>query len=263
MGKERKHVVFVGAYGIQNAGDDAPLLVLTAGLRRLHPEVDFTFTVFSRHPDPLLERAGGARFLPNVEYESRAAAGGKWFRGFNVGDDRTDLEAIEAAIRDADLVVAGAGNVLVDIALDLFRGPIALLATYAFLADLFRTPFFLFGVTAGPLQTRHGRDLSAWIARRASAVTVRDQASAALLKRLDADLAVDVFPDPVLGLVPASDAALERALAEEGLPPRGARPRLAVALRDLDFLGFDDGLLVETLRRLSAEYELLFVPQCT
>ncbi len=74
---EHKHVVLVGAYGIQNAGDDAPLLVMTDGLRRLHPEVDFSFTVFSRHPDPLLERVGGARLLPNVEYQSRAAAEGK------------------------------------------------------------------------------------------------------------------------------------------------------------------------------------------
>src|SRR5262245_45652110 len=111
----RRSVVFVGAYGIRNAGDDAPLLVLARGLRALHPEVEFRFTVVGRHPDPLLERLSGASFLRNPEHESRAASRGRWFRGLNPGDDRTDLEALETAIREADLVVAGAGNVLIDL----------------------------------------------------------------------------------------------------------------------------------------------------
>ena len=107
---DRRHVVFAGAYGIQNSGDDAPLLVMTDGLRRLHPNVDFRFTVLARHSDSFLEAATGARFIANLEYQSREEATGKWFRGFNFADDRGDLEQVDATIRDADLVVAGAGN---------------------------------------------------------------------------------------------------------------------------------------------------------
>ena len=261
--RERRHVVLVGAYGIENAGDDAPLLVVTETLRAAYPHVDFAFTVFSRHADPLMEEASGARFLPNLEYESREAARGKWFRGFNPGDDRAELAQLEAAIRDADLVVAGAGNVFIDLALDLFRGPIPLMATYCFLADLHRTPFVLFGVSAGPLATEKGRELSAWIARRSSAVTVRDAGSARLLRRLAPEVSVDVLPDPVLGLAPCDDAALERALRRERIPPRGDRPRLALALRDLAFLGFERGAVVAALKELALRYELLFLPQCT
>ena len=179
---ERKHVVLVGAYGIQNAGDDAPLLVVTRELRRRYPSVDFRFTVVGRHPDPLLLERAGAHFLANPEYESRAAAEGRWFRGFNAGDDREDLERIADAIRDADLVIAGAGNILVDISFDLFRGPISLLATYTFLADLYQTPFFLFGISVGPLRSTRASDLSAWIARRSHKVTCRDAASVRLGK---------------------------------------------------------------------------------
>jgi polysaccharide pyruvyl transferase WcaK-like protein len=259
----RRRVVFAGAYGIQNAGDDAPLLVLARGLRRRFPAVELELDVLARHPDPLLAAAAGARFLANPEHESRAAARGRHFRGLNPGDDRTDLQALEEAIRTADLVVAGAGNVLTDLALDLFRGPVPLFALYAFLADLHRIPLMLYGISAGPLSSARGRELSGWIARRAAAVTVRDEASRALLAELAPEAEVELLPDPVLGLEPADDQRFERALAAEGIPRRGARPRLALALRDLSFLGRDRALVRDTLARLAASHELLFVPQCT
>lgn len=259
----KRHVVFAGAYGLRNAGDDAPLLVMTEGLRRLHPRVDFRFSVLARHSDPLLAEACGAQFLPNIEYQTRAHAAGKWFRGFNFGDDRGDLERVEATIRDADLVVVGAGNVLIDIAFDLFRGPIPLVASYAFMADLHRTPFMLYGITAGPLHCDRARSLSGWIARHSAVTTCRDEVSARLLREIVPDLRVEVHPDPVLGLKPASDARFEAALKEEGLTRRGLRPRLAIAWRDLEFLDFDVRILVDALRRLAREYELLFLPQCT
>ena len=238
---DRRHVVFAGAYGIQNSGDDAPLLVMTDGLRRLHPNVDFRFTVLARHSDSFLEAATGARFIANLEYQSREEATGKWFRGFNFADDRGDLEQVDATIRDADLVVAGAGNFLIDIAFDLFRGPVPLCASYAFMADLHRTPFMLYGITAGPLRSERARRLSAWIARRSAVATCRDQVSANLLRSIEADLSISVHPDPVLGLEPAPDPCFEQALEIENLTRTGRRPRLAIAWRDLDFLEPDDG----------------------
>jgi len=74
---------------------------------------------------------------------------------------------------------------------------------------------------------------------------------------------VALLPDPVLGLEPADDARFARALEREGIPRAGRRPRLALALRDLSFMGFGRELVLETLRRLAPECELLFVPQCT
>jgi polysaccharide pyruvyl transferase WcaK-like protein len=259
----KRRIVIAGAYGIQNAGDDAPLLVLARSLRARYPEAELQLDVLARHPDPLLAEASGARFLANPEYPSRAAARGKHFRGLNPGDDRADLERLEDAIRGADLVVAGAGNVLVDLALDLFRGPVPLLALYAFLADVHRVPLMLYGISAGPLATSRGRELSAWIARRAAAITVRDEGSRALLTELDPECDPELLPDPVLGLAPASDARFEEALAAERIPRQGARPRLALALRDLGFLGRSRDAVVAALRRLSGRFELLFVPQST
>ncbi len=261
--RSTKHVVFVGAYGIQNAGDDAPLLVITRGLRAAFPEIEFTFSVIARREDPLIAAAAGARFYPNPEYASREAAAGKWFRGFNYGDDRGDLERIDKLIQSADLVLGGSGNVFIDLAIDLFRGPIPLLATYCFLADLHRVPFALFGVSAGPLNTDKGAQLSGWIVRNAAQTMARDHASARLLGEVSGGEEVCVLPDPVLGLSPCADSVLHAAMKAEGVSPERSRPRLAVAVRDLDFLPFDTDVLLDALRELSSHYELLFVPQCT
>jgi len=257
----RRHVVLIGAHGTENAGDDAPLLVITEGLRRMHPAVDFAFTVFSRHDDPLPEVPADVTFLPGVEVDTGDDPPGAWFRGSPRGDDGTDFDRVDATIRDADLVIAGAGNALIDVPAEPFRGPLGLLATYTFLADLHRTPLLLYGVSAGPLSTRRGRDLAAWIVRRASAVTVRDRSSAVLLDRLAPEVHAEVLPDPVLAIPPADDATFEAALAAEGIPREGQGPRLALALRDLSALGHDRTLVVETLERLSDRFEFLFVPQ--
>ena len=259
----KKRVVLLGAYGIESAGDDAPLLVLTERLRRAHPEVSFEFTVIARHPDPLIESLAGVRFLPNLEHESREAARGRWFHGLNPGDDTEHLGAVSREIQEADLVVAGAGNFLVDLTIDVLRGPVPLFATYAFLCDLHRTPFLLYGISAGPLATSYGRQLSSWMVRRSAAVTCRDDASVALLRELDPEARPLRLPDPVLGLRPAGDEEVAALFAEEGIDAETERPRLALALRDVSFLDFDRNVLVEALRELAADYELLFVPQCT
>jgi polysaccharide pyruvyl transferase WcaK-like protein len=138
-----------------------------------------------------------------------------------------------------------------------------LLATYAFMADLHRVPMMLYGIGVGPLATRAGRDLSAWIARRAALVTCRDATSARWIAELAPEAAVEQLPDPVLGLRPAEDAELEALWREEGIEPRSERPRLALALRDVRFLGDHRPRLLDALRELSADFDMLFVPQCT
>ncbi|MFC1705295.1 polysaccharide pyruvyl transferase family protein [Planctomycetota bacterium] len=262
--EERRRVVFFGAYGIESAGDDAPLAVLTSGFRRHFPNVDFEFVAIARHPDPLMSQRCGVRFVQNLEYESRGASVGRWFRGMNPGDAREPLERISREIEAAHVIVGGAGNMLIDVAMDLFRGPIPLCAVYAFLADLHRTPLFLYGLSAGPFSTARGRLVSGWIARRAAVVTCRDRASARLLGVLSQRRDVHLLPDPVLGLAPATDRELDDLLRAERIPRVGARPRLAVGLRETAFQGNTwHEPLVAALRELATRYELLFVPQCT
>ena len=258
----KKRILLVGAYGIRNAGDDAPLEFLVQGLRERQPEVEFRFDVLARHTDPLLEDRLGLRFYRNLEYTSCAAARGRKFRGFNTGDGSHALRLAQELIRRADLVVAGAGNVLTDLSIDVLRGPVPLLSTYAFLADLQRVPMMLFGIGAGPLESQHGRELAAWILRRAAWVTCREEPSRRLLHDLAPEVEVERLPDPVLGIPRASDDELCALWQQEGLSPVGERPRLAVSVRDLRNGGAHRARLAAALRELSADYELLFVPQC-
>lgn len=258
-------IAIAGGYGHSSAGDDAPLIVLTDALREGFPEEEFDFAVISRHDDPRLMQRCGTRHVPNLEYDTREASRGKWFRGLNYGDDRQALEAVEKEIAEADVLCIGAGSMLTDIAFGTFRGPIPLTGVYAMLAKLHRTPYILFGMSVGPFRTRRGPLVAGWLARDAAAVTCRDYDSTGTLQGLAGVAKIYTWPDPVLALKPASDAMAAVMLKDEMIPPKGARPRLALALRELGFKGLPrpNPLVVETLRELAAEWEFLFIPQCT
>lgn len=195
-----KKIVLAGAYGIQNAGDDAPMLVLKEALNHILDE-DFTCTILARHVLDFDKSMFDAIILKNLEYESREASIDKWFSGLNFGDDRTQIEGISKEIKRADLLVIGAGNAFIDISIDVFRGPIPLMAIYCFLADLYRIPIVFYGVSVGPITSEWGRDLSQWMLDKASLVTVRDTQSVEYIKtHLNCSVVIQVLPDPVLGL---------------------------------------------------------------
>lgn len=258
-------IAIAGGYGHKSAGDDAPLMVLTDSLRQEFPNEEFEFAVISRHDDPRLMQRCGTRHVLNLEYDTREASRGKWFRGLNYGDDRQALEAVEKEIAEADVLVMGAGNMLTDIAFDILRGPMPLMGVYAMMAKLHRTPYLLYGMNVGPFRTRLGLLVAGWLARDAFAVTCRDYDSTGTLQGLAGVAKIYTWPDPVLALVPAKDEWLARLWEREGIPERGSRPRLVVAVRELRFLGQSspDMLVVNALRKLTDDFEILFIPQCT
>lgn len=194
---QRRHIVLAGAYGIQNAGDDAPLLVLREGLVRQQDKL----TVLTRHVLPFDKQYYAARFLKNPEYSNREEAAGKWFRGMNPTDETFGLRRIRAVIKNCDLLVLGAGNAFIDVAIDTLKGPVPLLALYCFLAEVYRKPVMFYGLSVGPLRTAYGRDLARWMLDSAAVVTVRDVVSLEYARRtLNVRSPVHVLPDPVLGL---------------------------------------------------------------
>ncbi|MFO7655397.1 MAG: polysaccharide pyruvyl transferase family protein [Candidatus Krumholzibacteriia bacterium] len=265
----RCRVLYAGAHGIRNAGDELPLLLMREQLEALHPARAFTHRALSRHPDPWAEEQLKVRHVPNPEHPSSAEARGRWFRGLNPGDDTAPLRRLTAEIRAADLLVIGAGNALTDLTIDVLRGPIPLLALYGFLAQVHGTPVALYGMSVGPLRTRHGRDLAGWLARSAAVVTVRDRESAELLRQLtDERVPIHLLPDATLAAEPASAHQARRALADEGIDPAPG-PWLAVGMRDpARVLGREagaaaDAALVATLDAFADTHRVLFVPQST
>jgi polysaccharide pyruvyl transferase WcaK-like protein len=263
-------LLFAGAYGIESAGDDLPLLVMADLLRARRPGIDLDLRVLSRHPDNGDAERYVVTTVQNLEHASREAARGRWFNGLNPGDDTAALERVTAEVRACDAFVLGAGNWMIDLDIGLLRGPVPLLALYTFLARLFHRPVFLYGMSAGPLRTDRGRDLCRWVVEEADVVTVRDRSTRDLLASLLAEpREIVLLPDVTLAARPSPPERAVEVLAREGIEKRPGARWLALGLRDLSVALAGDALenawreLAAFCERASSEYEVLFVPQCT
>jgi len=259
-------VVFAGAYGIRSQGDDAALLVMVEGLRRRFP--DLQGTVVCRHADQELYASQGLRSLPNFEYESKDLSLGKWFRGFNFDDDRSDLCHLQKEIAQSDLLVLGAGNAMVDYAIDLLRGPIPYFVILTLMAKMTGTSVMWYGISVGPLHTEYGRNLTRLAAQLADVITLRDERSIGELRNLNWPSELTCLPDPVIGLQAVGESVTPHPVKQLALQHGG--PLIAVSVRALpgnSELSFDDYLtgLAAVCDRLAEEREasLLFIPQCT
>ncbi len=274
MNKKELKILCAGAYGIENAGDDLPLINLCAELGRLLPDHTLDFRVLSRHPDQVEAESYGVTMIQNPEYASGAAAMGRWFRGLNPGDDPEILASLRQEIRQADLLVLGAGNALIDQTIDVLRGPVPLLSLYGFLAALYQTPLMIYGMSVGPLKTAWGRDLSRGLLASARIITVRDQASVDLIGDIFAEESrpvpqIHLLPDPALAATVPGVGRGEKILAEENLVVPPDKILIAVGLRDLarpldEEIGVQlEDSVVGMMDELSEEAAFLLIPQST
>jgi colanic acid/amylovoran biosynthesis protein WcaK/AmsJ len=274
MKKSKLTVLCAGAYGIENAGDDLPLIGLCEGMGRLLPDHQLDFRALSRHPDPWEEKTYGVTMVQNPEYPSGAEAAGRWFRGLNPGDDPKIFEGLRREIREADLLVLGAGNALLDQTIDVLRGPVPLMSVYGFLAALYHTPLMIYGMSVGPLRTEWGRDLSRGLLESAQVVTVRDQSSVSLIASLAEKCpgtvpAVHLLPDPAMAATLPPVGRGQEILAAEHLTFPSDKPLIAIGLRELSRpLGQKENdrledSVVGMMDELSPEASFLFVPQST
>ena len=264
------NILCAGAYGIRNAGDDLPLIALMQGLRALLPGRDVRFSALSRHPDAEDAALLGAALVPNLEYDSTAAARGRWFRGLNPDDDPEPFERVQAEIAACDLLVLGAGNALLDQTIGLLRGPVPLMALYGTLARLHDKPVMLYGLSVGPLRTDWGRNLSRQLIADAAVVTVRDSESFALCRELlRRPREIHLLPDATLSVIPPEPGRGRQVLNAENLELPEGLPVIALGLRDLtrplgDEAGHRQVQAIEgLLERWCGRAAFLFVPQST
>lgn len=260
-------VSFAGAYGINSQGDDAALLSFIQYLRK-HIEI-FEGVVITRHAEEKPYETYSLRSIQNVEYKSKEESIGKWFRGFNYSDDRSHLKLIQKEIASSDLLVLGAGNFLVDVSIDLLKGPIPYFVILTLIAKMTKTPVMWYGISVGPFRTNYGRDMSRLAAYLADIITVRDHQSCIELKKLGYEGPVFQLPDPVLGLYPPSlDVA--NAILSWREAHKDISPVIAISVRDMP-----SGCILETEQYITimasicdaliSRYnaKLLFIPHCT
>lgn len=166
-----KRIVLSGYYGFDNAGDEAVLAGLVRAFRARQGEPDLAIEALSIAPDA-----------------TRAAHGIESAHRMRIGP-------VLRSISRADLVASGGGSLLQDTT-----------STYSIfyylaivrLAQLLgkRTMFIAQGI--GPLNIPRSRNLTAAVANRLDAITVRDDDSAALLRQIGCTKPVEVTADPAL-----------------------------------------------------------------
>lgn len=256
-------VTFAGAYGIHSQGDDAALITIVEGLRQRIGAFDGV--VIARHCREDAYAPWGLRSVQNLEYEHKSESIGKWFHGFNYGDDRSHLQQLQDEIATSDLLILGAGNFLVDKTIDLLRGPIPYFFVLTLMAKMVKTPVMWFGISVGPFRTDYGRNLSRLAADLADVITVRDTQSSIELQQMGYDGPVLQLPDPVLGLRPPPPE-LANSIVSWRKAHQGPGPVIAVSLRDsvLEARQYTESM-VNICDTLVSNYgaKLLFIPHCT
>lgn len=170
-----KRIAISGYYGFQNAGDEAVLAGLVMALRSARSSKDLEITALSIDPEKTA-----------LEHGIRAA------HRYRVG-------AVLKTLSKADLVLSGGGSLLQD---STSAHSIFYYLAIVRIAQMMgkKTMFIAQGI--GPLARKRSRRLTRSVANRLSAITVRDSASAELLKEIGVTKPVTVTADPALLLEP-------------------------------------------------------------
>ncbi len=240
--REVQRILVCGYYGFANTGDEAILAALITDLRKVHPAAEVT--VMSGHP------AG--------THADHGVAAIHW----------QDIAAMVESAREADLMVLGGGGLFQDQhgfdetqTLTPEHGGIGYYAGFALLAPLTRTPLVIYGVGVGPLNTEIGRHWTRIAFRHATATSVRDEGSLALLCEIGVDTSgIAVTADPAWALQSSDGNIAESILTLEEVAE--ASKTVAVAVRPWgDDYGWADPL-AGALDRLVDELDarVLFVP---
>ena len=196
-------IFIAGYFGFANAGDEAILASLVEHLRGENPNVEITVS------------SGDADSTAS-EHGVRAVA-------------RNDIHAIDRAIAAADMVLVGGGGLFQDYwgadpdtILSGEHWGLSYWAGCALLGAAHQKPVMLCAVGVGPIDSEQGARLTRAACEAATAITVRDEASKAVLERLGvAAEKIRVTADLAFAFSPATPEA----------PLETQRPVLAVAVR--------------------------------
>lgn len=204
-----KRLLLSGYYGYGNAGDEAVLAGLVAGFRAARPAGDLEIVALSGNPA-----------------ETQAAHG-------IAAADRYKPAALLREIGRADLVLSGGGSLLQDVT--SAHGIFYYLGVVRMAQALGRKTMFI-AQGIGPLKRTRSRRLVRSVANRLRAVTVRDTASAGLLRDIGVTRPpIEVTADPALLLESPSLVASEKPGAEAfgvALRPWGGQEGVAAHVAD-------------------------------
>ncbi len=164
-------VVLSGYYGFDNVGDEAILSAMIQALRKHHSEIDIT--VLSNNPT-------------STRTTHQVHAVNRW-----------KVHEVYSAIKRADGLISGGGSLLQDEtgikSIPYYTGVIGL-------AACLRKPVFVYAQGMGPFRKTYNQWIVKQALQRVSGITVRDDRSKQLLKRIGIKQDIQVVPDPVIGM---------------------------------------------------------------
>jgi polysaccharide pyruvyl transferase CsaB len=186
-------ITISGYYGSGNTGDEAVLAGILESFRVRAAVARESFVILSEDPE-------GTRALHGVAAEPRMR-----------------LSAVRRALRSSDLLISGGGSLVQDVT--SLRSAIYYLGVLR-LAAMCGTPAMIYAQGVGPLHRRITRVLTRMIVDRTQCVTVRDQASADLLREIGVRRPqIEVVADPAWVLSPISRTDSIGALRQAGVAP--------------------------------------------
>ncbi|MCK8816002.1 polysaccharide pyruvyl transferase CsaB [Natroniella sulfidigena] len=223
-------IILSGYYGFNNAGDEAILAALVVGLKKVLGQVEII--VLSANPSWTEEVHG-------VEAISR-----------------TNLVEITRQLKEADLLISGGGSLLQDVT---SMKTIPYYLSIMILAKSLKVPVFFCAQGVGPINSTINQKLVKSVLKRVDLITVRDQNSKELLRRIGVRDPIDVTADPVFMLEAVNQDRIEAILAEEGIDL--AQQTVGISIRSWGDNSYLKQLAV-ALDRFKEEFEvqLLLIP---
>jgi polysaccharide pyruvyl transferase CsaB len=164
-----------GYYGYDNAGDEAVLAAILSHIGAIEPQAGFTVTA----GDPAqTEKLHGV---------------GRKVRGIA----RQNPKQLAPAIRACDVFISGGGSLLQDVT--SVRN-VVYYTSLIRMARLSRKPIMIYAQGVGPLRNKISQKLARAAMQNARIITLRDEESAALLRRIGVTRNIQVTADPVWAL---------------------------------------------------------------
>lgn len=198
-----KTVVISGYYGFENLGDEALLASMITALKSEIPQL--RLIVLSAKPEK-------TSALYGVEAVHR------W----------NPLSVI-TALSCCDLLISGGGSLLQDVTGKL---TIPYYLSIVWLAKILGKRVIFYGQGIGPINGKFGRALTRWIANKVDFITLRDSASARLLREIGATVPpVEVTADPVFGINNSEELSFGEPFLTLDFPT-GDKPGVGIFVRE-------------------------------
>ena len=217
-------VAISGYYGCGNAGDEAVLAGIKEAFHKRASD-SVQLTALSQNPaeTEILHQ------LPSIY--------------------RMNFKEVKATIKESQLLISGGGSLLQDST--SFKSLLYYLGVVK-LAQNMRVPVMFYAQGMGPLRRSLSQALVKMVANRVQAISVRDEASATLLKKIGVVRPpIEVTADPAFGLPLAPKSVSLKLWEREGLS-LDSRSKIGIALRPM---GATEPFLIAKYAKLLMELE--------